>query len=318
MDATFDASTYIKGVGDDLVRAFERARRATTPGLVAAAMEKAARDQLTQVLPRGLAVGSGCVIDTDGGTSRQMDIVLYERDICPVFSINGNPETTYYPCVGVVAVGEVKSTIGKGELTDSFAKIASVKTLRRVFTVPVPEHGKKLLYRRYGELSPPSVIERDPNFDPACDDRGHIVGFILGGSMAASKDTIFNHYIGLIRDGERAHCPNLAVFLEGGAFLMKDAHPGKPPLPAMSALNANSVGYYDYGVRSFSTLIRALFLAYRCGLTGHALVFDHYLQVKPDASDSSWADTYRLEFISGREDLADHLMSVLQAQPPSE
>ena len=311
MDRTFDASKYIKGVGDDLVRAFERARRATSPGLVGAAIEKAARDQLTQVLPTGLAVGSGCVIDTSGGTSRQMDIVLYERDICPVFSINDNPETTYYPCEGVIAVGEVKSTVGRRELEDSFVKIESVKTLRRDYTPPHLQSGDPVYYRRYGEFSPPDII--DPNFDPETDERSHILGFILGGRMAASGDTIFDHYVELIRDHERAVCPNLAVFLEGGAFLLKDAQHGKPPVPAMSALGANSVGYYGVGHHAFSTLIRWLFSTYRAGLTAPSLVFDHYLRVKPDAPNM-----FRLEFISGREALADHFESLFARPPTSE
>ena len=41
-----------------------------------------------------------------------MDVVLYEKEQCPVFCINNSAETTYYPCEGVLAVGEVKSTIG--------------------------------------------------------------------------------------------------------------------------------------------------------------------------------------------------------------
>ena len=57
------------------------------------------------------AVGEGFVIDSYGGTSRQQDVVLYERDICPVFSINKTPQTTYYPCEGVIGIGEVKSSL---------------------------------------------------------------------------------------------------------------------------------------------------------------------------------------------------------------
>ena len=48
-----------------------------------------------------------------------MDVVIYERFLCPVFCINDNPETTYYPCEGVMAVGEIKSTVGKAEFDDS-------------------------------------------------------------------------------------------------------------------------------------------------------------------------------------------------------
>ena len=67
------------------------------PGLTGDAMEQPVRERMEQVLPRGIGVGSGCVIDTTGNTSQQMDVVLYERDLCPVFSVNNTPGTTYYP-----------------------------------------------------------------------------------------------------------------------------------------------------------------------------------------------------------------------------
>ena len=151
MRKSFDAASYVKTIGDELVRAFETARQATTPGLVGDAMETPVRERLEQVLPQGIGVGSGCVMDTQGNTSRQLDVVLYERGICPVFCVNKSPETTYYPCEGVLAVGEVKSAIDKEKLGDAFAKIASVKAMKRAFPTGRVDyvHG-----RPYGESSP--------------------------------------------------------------------------------------------------------------------------------------------------------------------
>ena len=58
-------------------------------------MESPVRKQLEHHLPTGIAVGSGFVIDSYGATSSQTDLILYERDICPVFSKNDTPGTTY-------------------------------------------------------------------------------------------------------------------------------------------------------------------------------------------------------------------------------
>ena len=129
MKPTFDPSEFVRRISLDLVRAFDDAREVTTPQLVGDAMEQPVRDRLEQILPTGIGVGSGCVIDTNGGTSRQTDVVLYERDLCPVFCMNNSPETTYYPVEGVLAVEEVKSAIGKRELADAFDKVRSVKAL---------------------------------------------------------------------------------------------------------------------------------------------------------------------------------------------
>ena len=111
MPKPFDPIGYVTRVGQELVSAFQVAGLATTPGQIGSAREVPVRDKLMQLLPRGVGVGSGFVIDSFGNTSRQMDVVLYEREVCPVFAINQDPASTYYPCEGVIAVGEVKSAI---------------------------------------------------------------------------------------------------------------------------------------------------------------------------------------------------------------
>lgn len=131
VERLFDPIAYSADVAKELVASYEAASNATTPSLVGAAREASVRRKLEQLLPRGMAVGSGCVIDSYGGTSKQQDVVLFEKDICPVFSVNETPETTCYPCEGLIAVGEVKSTFNKAQLQDAFAKIESVKRLKR-------------------------------------------------------------------------------------------------------------------------------------------------------------------------------------------
>lgn len=132
MDQTFNSKLFVQDLADDLVENFTKANKATTPTLVGSAKEKAVRKKLELLLPSIAGVGSGCVIDSHGLTSKQCDIVIYEKNFCPVFSINDNPETTYYPCESVIAVGEIKSAIGTKELIDSFAKIESVKNLKGI------------------------------------------------------------------------------------------------------------------------------------------------------------------------------------------
>ena len=53
MDESFDSFGSVEQVGLDLVRDFERARTATTPGLVGSAMERSVRDALEALLPYG-------------------------------------------------------------------------------------------------------------------------------------------------------------------------------------------------------------------------------------------------------------------------
>ena len=218
MRNSFDTAGFVKTIGDELVRAFETARTATTSELVGDAMETPVRERLEQVLPQGIGVGSGCVIDTNGNTSRQLDVVLYEKGICPVFCVNNSPETTYYPCEGVLAVGEVKSAIDKRGLSDAFAKIASAKAMKRAFPTA---WGGYVRGRPYGDNN--SIISYGFELDHT--NVGDILGFIVAGEsrvtiVSSTPDratkTLTDHYIDNVNDiGNDIECPDMLAILDG-------------------------------------------------------------------------------------------------------
>ena len=216
MQSTFRPAEFVRGIGNDLIRAFENARNATTPTLVGNAMEQPVRMRLEQILPKGIGVGSGCVIDTHGSTSRQMDVVLYEKEQCPVFCVNDSPETTYYPCEGVLAVGEVKSKIGKKELSDCFMKIRSVKSLQRSFKrTKSGQH----VGRPYGDYGSATAY----GFELNRTNIGDIFGFILAerpsiqivpykGNSSSISDCYSENVETICND---VFCPDMTVFLDG-------------------------------------------------------------------------------------------------------
>ena len=160
----FSGFDYVQSIARRLVYDFAEAGRAGHSSLIGAARETPARVQLERVLPGNIGVGSGIVIDSFGGKSKQQDIVIYERHLCPVFSINDTAEATYYPIEGVMAVGEVKSSLDKDKLEDAFAKISSVKSLNRVMEA----EGDKALglsptvpFRNYGLKDLTSGVESE-------------------------------------------------------------------------------------------------------------------------------------------------------------
>ena len=71
MEQSFDSDAFIRRIGERLVDEFKGAKAGTTPSMVGSAAEQPVRHQLEQVLPRGIAVGEGCVIDSYGGTTSQ-------------------------------------------------------------------------------------------------------------------------------------------------------------------------------------------------------------------------------------------------------
>ena len=217
MKETFDPDEFIRRIGERLAGRFKDAKAATTPSTVGSAAELPVRCQLEQVLPRGIAAGEGFVIDSYRGTSRQQDVVLFERDICPVFSVNDTPQTTYYPCEGVIAVGEIKSILDTKSLEDAFRKIKSVKELRRHDVpqfMPHPTKGNAIPARR-NYLTPHGDSIVDVNEGTEQKERAQIFGFILAGESQLSFKTLVAKFNSLSTAMDDSLLPNLLVTLDG-------------------------------------------------------------------------------------------------------
>lgn len=110
------------------------------PGSKGDALENAWIEWLRKYLPNRYSVDKAIVIDHEGNTSQQMDIVIYDNWFTPfIFNQNG---FFYIPAEGVYAVFEVKPDINgvvkskKGEKSKSYIeyageKIESVRVLKR-------------------------------------------------------------------------------------------------------------------------------------------------------------------------------------------
>ena len=217
MERSFNPDAFIRRIGERLVGEFRDAKAGTTPSGVGSAAEQPVRDQLAQVLPPGMAVGEGYVIDSYGGTSRQQDVVVYERDICPVFSVNWTPQTTYYPCEGVIAVGEVKSRLDGDSLVDAFRKVASVKALRRYAVadfMPNPTTGEAIALKRdYLSTRGDTIVRVDDG--PEQEERAQVFGFILAGESRLTCETLVDRFRGLSAKIDGSLTPNLLLTLDG-------------------------------------------------------------------------------------------------------
>lgn len=109
----------------------------THPGSKGDALENAWIEWLRKYLPNRYSVDKAIVIDHEGNTSHQIDIVIYDNWFTPfIFSQNG---FHYIPAEGVYAVFEVKPDL-KGNVEEktyiqySAEKIESVRRLKRTST----------------------------------------------------------------------------------------------------------------------------------------------------------------------------------------
>ena len=109
----------------------------THPGSKGDALENAWIEWLKKYLPNRYSVDKAIIIDHEGNTSQQIDIVIYDNWFTPfIFSQNG---FHYIPAEGVYAVFEVKPDINgtansKNYIEYAAEKIESVRILKRTTT----------------------------------------------------------------------------------------------------------------------------------------------------------------------------------------
>lgn len=89
-------------------------------------------------LPDRYEVASGLVIDSAGGRSEQIDIVIFDRHFTP--TLLDQKQHRYIPAEAVYAVFESKPHLDKNYLEYAGAKAASVRALHRT-SVPIAHAG---------------------------------------------------------------------------------------------------------------------------------------------------------------------------------
>lgn len=119
-------------------------------GEIGGQVERLFVSALKSLLPERVGVASGFVVDSMGGLSPQLDIILYDRFGAPRVFQDG--ELLVLPSECVYAAGEVKTRLGRRELTDCYSKAYKFKTLDR--SAAILADGDILDYHMlYGEKS---------------------------------------------------------------------------------------------------------------------------------------------------------------------
>lgn len=96
---------------------------------------------LQTYLPFRYQAARAQVVDSRGGFSDQLDIVIFDRQYTPlIFRYGGQ---SFIPAESVYAVFEVKQTINRANLADARKKLASVRRLFRT-NMPIVHAGGKI------------------------------------------------------------------------------------------------------------------------------------------------------------------------------
>ena len=89
-------------------------------------VEDVVRNVIEKFLPEKYLVKKGHIIDSLGHVSNQIDIIVFDRLNTPkIFESNGN--TVYYPIESVIAIGEIKKTLRRRDITEFSKKISFIK-----------------------------------------------------------------------------------------------------------------------------------------------------------------------------------------------
>jgi len=156
---------------------------------------------LKEYLPHRFGIDSGFVFDVHGNTSKQTDIIIYDKFIAPRFKISG--EKYAYPCESVVAVGEVKTFLTKKELIDSIEKLIIIQRLDRT------AGGKNKLRTGYHHKV------NDTLFNPKLNESDSIWTFIFS-SDSTSLPKLSENFINLCSAHARHLWPNMICILQKG------------------------------------------------------------------------------------------------------
>lgn len=272
---TFNTKEYIDHLAEELIRNFDYAKNATTPVLKGTAREKEVIRKLELLLPNSIGIGSGCIIDTYGNISKQIDIVIYEKNFCPVFCINESFETTYYPCEGVIAAGEIKSELKSTELIDIFEKSKSVKRLKRL---SIPETGKVVRgeyhsYRNYNSTISYECLPEN-GFDQKNKVFDQIFCFALCGKLKLKPETLTNKFGEIIKKTESGYENNLISILNDGLILFRNKE--KNSIAYMKN-DADSFYFLQRTSQNFQFLLKKINQVILGGRTVPIKHFDKYL-----------------------------------------
>ena len=89
-------------------------------------------------LPGRYAVSNAFVVDADGQTSEQIDLVIHDAHFCPLLFEHAGQR--YVPAESVYAVFEIKPELNRDYVLYAAEKAASVRALRRT-SVPIVHAG---------------------------------------------------------------------------------------------------------------------------------------------------------------------------------
>lgn len=118
--------------------------------------EELVRKFLRSVVPNKLKISEGFLINRNECTSKQIDLIIYDKDNCPL--IEDQLNNRFFPVESVVGIGEVKSILTKSMLKEALKKLAANKEINR------DKNPNNIIYRDDDDKSTNNLMVKDKPF----------------------------------------------------------------------------------------------------------------------------------------------------------
>lgn len=270
MNRSFNSKEYINKLALEIIHNFTNASYGTTPTLVGTAKETEIRTKLQSIFPPLVKIGTGCVIDSDSNTSKQTDVIIYEKEYCPIFSINNTPDASYFPCESVIAVGEIKSKLDNRDLLDSLEKIKSVKALKRFLlrSDGIRNYGSKLIVH---------AMEHE-EYNQQNNLLDQIYGFVFCENFGLSVETLLERLERIYNKTETYLLPNIILSLNDGII----TYFNQASQQILDSKNdATGLVFFNFPTGNFQFLLSRINYFINYGRSTHILPFEKYIIEEP-------------------------------------
>ena len=201
-------------------------------------------------------------------------MILYEQQFCPVFNVSD--DVSYYPCEAVIAIGSIKSTIGKKELGDIYSNVASVRRLKR-FARPVRDNEPlqgTVQVRTYLDKNT-RLIDGNRETIQNSSSSAQIYAFGLGQSFGANPETMMTHTMDLYDQFPAELRPNVVLTVDQEMLA-----PASERQMSYSALGCPGVTFVK-PENSLEYLLVSLFCIIQNGITAPGYAFERYVVPPP-------------------------------------
>lgn len=113
--------------------------------------EEAVRNFLRAHLPESIGIGTGQIVDSNGHTTKQIDVVLFDAARTPILFTSEENQVRVFPAEGVIGVIEVKAKVTGADLPDIIEHMKSVKKLEKKATFAPPAGVPSITYKFYDQ-----------------------------------------------------------------------------------------------------------------------------------------------------------------------